>query len=87
METRTRIINVALENAIVPQVFLPAFFEFIYDIYKLNFDYDLPEDPYEDFEFVFEGLRTNMLSDGDDISLNVTQKTYKLTAATKQLIV
>lgn len=84
--SRTRIINVALENAIVPQSFLPAFFEFIFDIYKLNFEYDLPEEPYEDFKFVFEGLRNNMLSDGDDISINVTQKTYKLIAATKQLI-
>lgn len=83
---RTRIINVALENAIVPQAFLAAFFEFIFDIYKLNFEYDLPNEPYEDFEFVFEGLRNNMLSDGDNISVNVTQKTYKLIAATKQLI-
>lgn len=84
--SRTRIINVALENAIVPQEFLSAFFEFIFDIYKMNFEYDLPEEPYEDFRFVFEGLRNNMLSDGDDISINVTQKTYKLIAATKQLI-
>lgn len=72
--SRTRIINVALENAIVPQTFLPAFFEFIFDIYKLNFEYDLPEELYEDFQFVFEGLRSNMLSDGDDISINITQK-------------
>ncbi|WP_035765020.1 hypothetical protein [Butyrivibrio sp. NC2002] len=84
--SRTRIINVALENAIVPKAFLAAFFEFIFDIYKLNFDYDLPKEPYDEFMFVYEGLRNNMLSDGDDISLNVTQKTYKLTAATKQLI-
>lgn len=84
--SRSRIINVALENAIVPQTFLSAFFEFIFDIYKLNFEYDLPEEPYEDFQFVFEGLRNNMLSDGDDISINVNQKTYKLIAATKQLI-
>ena len=84
--TRERIINVALENAIVPKNFLTAFFEFIFDIYKLNFDYDLPKELYEDFEFVFEGLRSNMLSDGDNISINVTQKTYKLIATTKQLI-
>lgn len=84
--TRTRIINVVLENAIVPQAFLPAFFEFIYDIYKLNFEFDLPSEPYEDFRFVYEGLRNNLLSDGDDISIKVTQKTYKLIATTKQLI-
>lgn len=84
--SRTRIINVALENAIVPQNFLPAFFEFIFDIYKLNFEYDLPEEPYGEFKFVFEGLRNNLLSDGDDISVSITQKTYKLIATTKQLI-
>lgn len=84
--SRTRIINVVLENAIVPQTYLSAFFEFIFDIYKLNFEYDLPQEPYEDFKFVFEGLRSNILSEGDDISINVTQKTYKLISATKQLM-
>ncbi len=84
--SRSRIINVVLENAIVPQTFLPAFFEFIFDIYKLNFEYDLSEQPYDDFKFVFEGLRNNLLSDGDNISVNVTQKTYKLIATTKRLI-
>ncbi len=83
---RVRIINVALENAIVPQEFLPAFFEFIFDIYKLNFDYDLSDDLSDDFRFVYEGLRNNLLSDGDDLSLNVTQKTYKLIASTKKLL-
>lgn len=84
--SRTRIINVVLENTIVPQTYLTAFFEFVFDIYKMNFEYDLPGEPYEDFEFVFEGLRNNMLSTGDNLSINVTQKTYKLIAATKQLI-
>ena len=43
-------------------------------------------EPYEDFRFVFERLRNNMLSDGNDISINVTQKSYKLIVSTKQLI-
>ncbi len=84
--SRNRIIDVVLSNSIVPRNFLGAFFEFIYDIYKLNFDYDLPEDPYDDFKFVYEGLRNKMSSDGDDIQLNVTQKTYKLIQSTKKLI-
>lgn len=84
--SRSRIINVVLENAIVPQTYLTAFFEFIFDIYKLNFEYDIPQDPYDEFKFVYEGLRNNMLSEGDDISLNVTQKTYKLIVTTKHLI-
>jgi hypothetical protein len=83
---KTRIINVALANAIVPSHFLKSFFEFIYDIYKLNFEYDISEDLYEDFKFVYEGLRYSMLSDGDDIQVNVTKKSYKLIKSTKQLI-
>lgn len=83
---KDRIINVALENAIVPQLYLSAFYEFVFDIYKWNFEYDIPEEPYEEFKFVFEGLRDNMISDVEDISINVTQKTYKLISATKQLI-
>ncbi|MDF2821186.1 MAG: hypothetical protein K0R15_1627 [Clostridiales bacterium] len=84
--SRTRIINVVLSNAIVPSHFLPAFFEFIYDIYKLNFEYALEDNLYDEFQFVYEGLRTNMISEGDDVKLNVTKKIYKLIRSTKQLI-
>ncbi|MEG2041859.1 MAG: hypothetical protein RR068_12215, partial [Hafnia sp.] len=65
-------------NAIVPSHFLTPFFEFVYDIYKLNFGYAIVEDLYGEFKFVYEGLQSNMLSDGDDVQLNVTKKTYKL---------
>lgn len=81
-----RQVNVVLRNAIVPGYYLPAFFDFIFDIYKLNFQYDLPDDMYEDFKFVYEGLRQVMLSEGDDVQINVTKKTYKLIRTTKQLI-
>ena len=83
---RSRIINIVLENTIVPKSFLAAFFEFIFDIYKLNFEYDLPEELYEEFKFVYEGLQNNMILNNDDISINVTHKTYKLISTTKQLI-
>lgn len=86
-EGKERIINVALLNAIVPGHYLKAFFEFIFDIYKLNFEYTLVEDLYEEFKFIYEGLRTSMLSDGDNVKINVTKKTYKLIKTTKQLIV
>lgn len=82
-----RIINAALSNAIVPSYYLKSFFEFIYDIYKLNFEYSLSNDLFEDFKFVYEGLRSNMLSDGNDIQINVTSKSYKLIKSTKQLII
>lgn len=83
---KERNINAALYNAIVPAHYLSAFFDFIYDIYERNFEYDLPDDMYEDFKFVYEGLRQTMLSDGDDVHINVTKKTYKLIKTTKQLI-
>lgn len=85
-EGKSRIINIALSNSIVPRHYLKAFFEFVYDIYKLNFNFTLVDDLYEEFEFIYEGLRTSMLSDGDDVKLNVTKKTYKLIKTTKQLI-
>lgn len=83
---RKRIIDIALEKAIVPQPYLAAFFDFIYDIYKVNFEYDLSVDMYEDFRFVYEGLSNNMSSDEDDVSIKVTKKTYKLIVSTKHLL-
>ena len=85
-ESKSRIINIALTNSIVPAHYLKAFFEFVYDIYKLNFDYTLVDDLHEEFKFIYEGLRTSMLSDGDDVKINVTKKSYKLIKTTKQLI-
>lgn len=84
--SRTRIISVALTNAIVPSHYLAAFFEVVFDIYKLNFEYTLPDDLYEEFQFAYEGLRESMMSEGDDVKIKVTRKTYKLIKSTKQLI-
>lgn len=84
---RSRIINIALENAIVPTHYLSSFFEFIFDIYKLNFEYNLAGDLYDDFKFVYDGLKSSMLSENDDLEINVTKKTYKLIKTTKELIV
>ena len=81
-----RVINSALSDAIVPLHYLPAFFEFIYDIYKLNFDCDLPDNLYDEFGFIYDGLQSVMSSDSDEVSLSVTQKSYKLIRSTKRLI-
>lgn len=85
-DNTSRLINVALANAIVPARFLSAFFEFIFDIYKLNFGHDIPSDLFEEFRFVYDGLSDVMNSDSDDIQVNVTKKTYKLIQSTKRLI-
>ena len=82
----SRLINVALANAIVPARFLSAFFEFIFDIYKLNFGHDIPSNIFEEFQFVYDGLSDVMNSDSDEIQVNVTKKTYKLIQSTKRLI-
>ncbi|WP_290146285.1 hypothetical protein, partial [uncultured Dubosiella sp.] len=47
---RNRLINVVLENALVPSYFLRSFFDFIYDIYRINFNYELSDSLYDDFK-------------------------------------
>lgn len=56
------------------------------DIYKLNFDSNLPDDLYGEFQFVYDGLQNVMRSESDEVQVNVTKKTYKLIKSTKQLI-
>lgn len=85
--SKTRMINVALANAIVPRKYLGSFFAFIFDIYQLNFEYSLPEDLYEEFRFVYDGLYSDMSENNDDLQINVTKKSYKLIRSTKRLIV
>ncbi len=80
-----RMINYALRQTIVPQAFLPEFFEFIYDIYRLNLEYSLPENLYEEFEFVYHNLDGSKGS-FDELEVNCTNKTYKLIQTTKCLI-
>lgn len=86
IDKKSRIINVVLSQAIVPSYYLGSFFDFVYDIYKINFDSTIPNDLYEQFSFVFDGLKNVMSPETDEISVNVTKKTYKLIKSTKQLI-
>lgn len=86
-QDNSRIINTVLKQAIVPQHYLPAFFEFIYDIYKLNFEFELPEDLYDEFDYILNGLKGSMDANNDDLKLDVTKKTYKLIKSTKMLII
>lgn len=83
-----RIISYVLKNAIVPKPFLPSFFDFIYDIYRLNFDYSIDpnSDLFDEFSFVYDGIKKGMNYDEDDLVLNVTHKTYQLIKTTKELI-
>ncbi len=75
---RNSYIQAALTNALVPSYYLPGFFEFIYDIYKTNFNFGLSNDLEKDFAFIYDGLRTAMLSQGDDIEISVSKNVYGL---------
>lgn len=84
----TRFINLPIKNAIVPMHFLPSFFEFINDIYELNFNNSLDEnDNIEDeFKFVYEGIRKNASEESNTLKVNVSRKTYELIKTTQELI-
>ena len=84
--SRTRVISVALINTIVPQHYLPDFFEFIYDIYKINLDCNIPDDLFDEFEFAYRGISDDMNTENDSYRTNVTKKTYKLIKTTKALL-
>lgn len=78
-----------LKNAIVPKYYLPAFFDFIFDIYKYNFQYELPldfEDIKNELSFVYESIRDNLNLNDDNLSLKSVAKTYNLIKSTKYLI-
>lgn len=83
-----RIISYVLKNAIVPKPFLPSFFDFVYDIYRLNFNYSVDQnsDLFDEFSFVYDGIKKGMNYEEDDLVLNVTHKTYQLIKTTKELI-
>lgn len=81
-----RIINYVLMNAIVPMHFLPKFFEFMFDVYKVNFNYYLDDNVKDDFKFIYEGLKGSLNHDTDELSLSATKKTYKLIKSTKSVI-
>lgn len=83
-----RIISIVLKNTIVPKKFLPSFFDFIYDIYRLNFNFNVePEsDLKEEFSFVYDGIKKGLNYENDELNLKVTNKTYNLIKTTKDLI-
>ncbi len=83
-----RIISSVIRNAIVPRPYLPSFLDFIFDIYKLNFNYsiDLESDLNDEFLFVYDGIKKDLNYDDDVLNLKVTSKTYKLIKTTKDLI-
>lgn len=86
-ENTTRQINYILENTLVPENYLSNYFEFVYDIYKINFQFVLNENTIEDdLMFVFNGLKDTLNDTKEEVSIKVTNKTYKLIKTTKNII-
>lgn len=86
-ENTTRQINYILENTLVPEKYLANYFEFVYDIYKINFQFVLNESTIEDdLLFVFNGLKDTFNDTKEEINVKVTNKTYKLIKTTKNII-
>lgn len=85
-EDLKRYINYPIMNAIVPIKFLSNYFEFMYDIYKVNFQRSLPDNLEDELKYVFNGLNSYIKDDQDDLDLAVTNKTYKLIKTTQSII-
>lgn len=85
-----RLISEVLKNAIVPNYYLKNYFEFIFDIYNINFNYWIEDedwdDLFEDFKLIFDGLKENINKESNELKLNITKKTYELIKTTKELI-
>lgn len=81
-----RYINYPIMNAIVPIRFLSNYFEFMYDIYIINFQRSLPDNLEDELKYVFDGLRSYIKEDQDNLDLAVTNKTYKLIKTTQAII-
>lgn len=81
-----RQISYPIANAIVPEYYLDKYFEFMFDIYKINFQTSLPENIYEELEFIFNGLADSIIGEKDELEINITNKTYKLIKTTLNII-
>ena len=83
-----RLITSVLMNAIVPRYFLSDYYDFVFDIYRVNLDYHLSESD-DELNFVFNGLYNSLKTteESDDLKIKVTNKTYHLIQSTKLFII
>lgn len=86
-----RIITNPLVHCAVPIEFIKSFFDFVYDIFEINFDYSIEGVPtLVLIKDALSGLNKILLEDVDtdelNINLDFTRKTYKLIKSTKQAI-
>lgn len=81
-----RQIDYLISNSIVPRKHLDDFFEFVFDIYKINFEYSLPENYQNDLFYIYRFLRDRVRDDKENFEIEVTKKTYKLRMGTLNII-
>lgn len=82
----SRQIDYLISNSIVPKKHLDDFFEFVFDIYKINFEYSLPENYQNDLFYIYKSLKDSIKEDKEDFKIEVTKKTYKLRIGTLSII-
>lgn len=85
-ENASRYINFPICNSIVPEYYLDKYFEFMFDIYKINFQKSLPENLNEELKFIFNCLSDSISGEKDELDIDVTNKTYKLIKTTLNII-
>ena len=81
-----RYIEYPIKNAIVPYAFLDKYYDFMFDIYRLNFKESLPENLIEEVRYIFEAIYEKINADSDELNIEVTNKTYKLIKSTQNII-
>lgn len=81
-----RYIEFPIKNAIVPYAFIDKYYDFMFDIYKLNFKCSLPENVEDEIRYVFNAIYEKINADSDELSIDVTNKTYKLIKSTQNII-
>lgn len=81
-----RYIDFPIINAIVPVNYLSRYYEFMYDIYKINFQRSLPDNLKEELTYILEELNCYIKDGSEDLEIATTNKTYKLIKTTQNII-
>jgi len=81
-----RYIEYPIKNAIVPYAFIDKYFDFMFDIYKINFKCSLPDNIEDEMRDIFIAIYEKINADSDELNIEVTNKTYKLIKSTQNII-
>ena len=82
----SRLIEIPVIHAIIPQYFIYNYFVFCYDIYFYNLRCSLKKFSRDDLKFVFDSLKSKMNDVNDNLEIKGLNKTYTLIKTTKKII-